>query len=147
MREVVNAFELAASPAVTWALLTGTAAWPAWSPNWRGLRGVLQPGERAFLDVIPQRPWLPASYPIHVDTVDAERELCWSGPTTAGRWLLRASHQFLLSPLPQGGTRLVHGEQFTGPLVPLVWPLLGPLVAWGHGALNEALRQRLGTPG
>lgn len=35
-----------------------------------------------------------------------------------------------------------HGEVFEGALVALPWPLLGPIIAENHAAVNQALQNR-----
>lgn len=75
--------------------------------------------------------------------VSPERRLAW-----LGRFLLPGlfdgAHSFTLEPLPDGRTRLVQSESFTGILVWFSRSLLKKTEA-GFRDMNTALQQRLTT--
>ena len=65
------------------------------------------------------------------------RELSWGGGI---RWLFWGNHSFILGPLADGSTRLLHTEVFTG-MVPRWVPLHG--IEEGYRGMNDALKRYL----
>ena len=72
---------------------------------------------------------------------EPEVELRWRG---ALFWpaLFAGEHFFLLKPLPSGGTRFQHGEDFRGLLLPLLGAQL-KRTAHGFVLMNQALKRRV----
>jgi hypothetical protein len=117
-----------ASPATVWAVLTDAAAYPTWSSGVERVEGTVTRGARikVFSEVSPGR-----AFPVTVATLDPP------GTTTAGTmtWrggmpfgVFRGVRTFRVEP-SDGGTRFSMREEFTGPLLPLIWksmPDLGP---------------------
>ncbi|MBX3246579.1 MAG: SRPBCC domain-containing protein [Myxococcales bacterium] len=120
-----------------WSVLADFASYDAWNPLVRRVRGRAEVG--AALDF--QLQVGPIRAPIDARVVRADgRELRWEGPRRRALSPLgRGSHYFRLEPATEGRTRLVHGEDFGGPLFALPWPLLGPRLEAGYAALNRAL--------
>ena len=138
-REAVTRIVIPASPEQVWAALRDLANYPQWNPvlrlrPWSG--DAPSVGGRAWLSlyVLP----LPVVVPVKFESASRER-LCWSG----GAWgIMRGTHYFELHEV-EGGTELVHGEEFRGLLVPLAWPLLEPQLQKLYSGLNEALAAHL----
>lgn len=82
------------------------------------------------------------SYPISLVTVDQARELRWQGGPGG---LIRGSHYFRLEPAGPAGdrTRFVHGEDFSGVAVPLLWPVLLRVIGSAYEGFNRELKQRV----
>ena len=49
-------------------------------------------------------------------------------------------HEFILEKTDSGKTRFVHREEFTGFLVPLIWPMLETNTRRGFEEMNTALK-------
>ena len=77
--------------------------------------------------------------PTRLVRVSPARELCWVGGL---RGVFRGQHYFRLERLEDGTTRLVHGERFSGALVPMVVGLSRPVLTRSYARLNEALKRR-----
>lgn len=125
-----------ASPAQVWDALLELDAYPRWNTvlglrPWR--RGRLRQGRRAWLVLKPFP--VPVVVPVVVEEASEGRELRWAG----GPWgLLRGHHFFRLREL-DGKTELVHGEQFEGLLLPLLWPRMEGELQRLYTSLNAAL--------
>jgi hypothetical protein len=52
-------------------------------------------------------------------------------------------HQFQLEPMGERRTRLIHGEVFSGLLVPLLWQNLDTQTRQGFEEMNNALKNRV----
>jgi hypothetical protein len=74
-----------------------------------------------------------------VCTLLPQREFRWSGTLLFAR-LFQGEHFFLLEPVSPQSTRLVHGESYTGLLVPLLRRQLERPTLQGFHAMNEALK-------
>ncbi len=72
------------------------------------------------------------------------KELRWIGKMGSTR-ILSGEHFFILTPNPDGSTRLTHGENYTGALVTIMKGSLdkNKNPAGGYEAFNHALKQRV----
>ncbi len=132
--------EVKASIAVGWRVLTDLAAYPEWNPMLRqvtgepvlnakwGLRVAKKLGSNETIGL-----------PAKVRVCLPEKELAWGGGVPG---VLDVHHYCRLQATPNG-FRLIHGEDFTGLLVPVLWPVIGKRVRHeNYVALNEAFRTR-----
>jgi hypothetical protein len=105
---------IAAPPERVWELLVDPAAHVDWNPTMRAVEGRFVPGERVRLTM--QTP-SGGAITFRPDVLVAEpgRELRWLGRLGLPR-VFDGEHYFLLVP-DDGGTRLIHGERFTGLLL------------------------------
>ena len=130
-----------APPEQVWAALRDLASYPRWNPvlslsPW----GADEPrvGARAWLKI--KLIAVPMLVPVVFESTSIER-LCWSG----GPWgLMRGEHYFELRAV-EGGTELVHGENFRGLLVPLLWPLMEPVLEELYTSINDGLAAYVGA--
>lgn len=141
MPEMMTTIEIDAPVARVWQELMDLAHWPHWNFAVRHLRGPIAEGRttRAELSVYG------LSIPIDVEIVriEPERELAWVGPRRTLRRLASGEHFFRLEALPGDRTRLVQGERFEGPAMPLLWRGLAPELHHLYGRSNEALKARI----
>ena len=113
-----------ASPETVWAILTDAPAYPVWDTGVDRVEGRIGPGEtiKVFSKLSPGR-----AFPVKVrDLVPGER-MVWSGGIPLG--LFKGERTFTLTPEGDSATRFAMREEFTGPLLPLIWksmPDLGP---------------------
>lgn len=136
-RRIQTQLEIDAPAGVVWKLLTDFEAMSSWNPFITSISGELKPGAKFSLQVTP--PGKPAMRfrPTVLD-VRPERELRWRGKLLVAG-IFDGEHYFLLEPVGEKRTRLVHGENFSGVLV---GPLSGMLAATQQGfdAMNAALK-------
>lgn len=127
---------IAATPTEVWNALSDVNSYRRWNPvlsirPWVGES--LRPGRRAWLSLELFR--VPLFVPVRVEIAEPNRELRWIG----GPWgLLRGRHYFELRELDDA-TELIHGEEFEGLLLPLMWPLMEPELDRLYRSINEAL--------
>jgi hypothetical protein len=138
MRTIEHTIDIQAPPARVWQLLIDTDRYQDWNPFIPRLSGRLAPGERLTLTVRPGRRTM--TFRPSVLAVEEGRLLRWRGRLGLPG-LFDGEHEFRLEPIPDGGTRFIQRETFTGLFVPL---MPGVLVdtATGFAAINTALRDR-----
>jgi putative acetyltransferase len=139
-RHIETTVLIDAPPDRVWETLTDFARMPDWNPFIRAISGPLQPGARLSVEIAP--PGAPAMrFQPTVVGVTPGRELRWRGSLLVPG-LFDGEHRFLLDPDGSGGTRLEHGESFSGVLAPLL--LRGAALEAtrdGFAAMNAALKQ------
>jgi hypothetical protein len=108
---------IAAPPAVVWRLLTDFAGYRRWNPMVFAADGPATAGSTATLHY-RSNVGIPLHFRVRITRADPERELRWLG----ARLGISGDHYFQLR-AEDGGTRLVHGEIFSGRLAGLLAPL------------------------
>ncbi len=137
MRTVAHAIDIPASPATVWQVLAQTDRYPEWNP-FMTISGRLAVGERVTVTIRPGRRTM--TFRPTVLAVEDGTLVRWRG--TAGvRGIFDGEHELRLEPGPDGGTRFVQREAFSGLLVPLLRRVLDDTEA-GFAEMNAALRDR-----
>ncbi|HZK52037.1 MAG TPA: SRPBCC domain-containing protein [Actinomycetota bacterium] len=113
-----------ASPQVIWAILTDAPRYPEWDAGVQRVEGSIAPGEKIKVtsEANPGR-----AFPVKVTEFSPDQKMTWSGGMPGG--LFKGVRTFTLSPQGNGTTRFTVREEYTGPLLPLIWrtmPDLGP---------------------
>jgi hypothetical protein len=113
-----------ASPDTIWAILTDAPRYSEWDSGIERVEGRIALGEtiKVFSKVNPGR-----AFPAKVTEFAPGRKMVWSGGMPLG--LFRGVRTFTLSPQANGATTFTMREEYTGPLLPLIWrsmPDLGP---------------------
>jgi hypothetical protein len=115
---------IAASPEALWAILTDAPAYSKWDSGVDKVEGSIAPGEKIKV-VSKANPG--RAFPVKVSEFEPGRRMVWSGGMPLG--LFKGVRTFTLSPQRDGSTRFSVREEYTGPLLPLIWrsmPDLGP---------------------
>ena len=115
MKHYETSAQIAAPPDVVWAVLTDGAGWSSWDSGVTGVEGRIQPGEKVTIrsEASPGR-----AFPVTVTTFEAPRRLEFSGGMPLG--LFRGVRTYTLTPTG-AGTRFDMREEYTGPLLGLIW--------------------------
>jgi len=116
-----------AGPDAIWAILTDAPGYASWDSGIERIEGRIAPGEtiKVFSTINPGR-----AFPAKVAEFSPGRTMVWSGGMPLG--LFKGVRTFTLSPQGSGATAFAMREEFTGPLLPLIWrtmPDLGPSFA------------------
>lgn len=134
--EVVTEHHIAAAPDKVWAALVDTARYPAWNPTIHWRSGTLAHGETVRFWILAGSVRVPLS--ARVDRWEDGRAFGWTGLAGFSRHLACGHHYFEVHSETEG-TRLVHGERFSG--LPFAFGtkwMAGKLLP-RYRAFNEAL--------
>ena len=142
MRELVTHVEVAAPPAVVWAVLTDFASYPSWNPFIREIEGPVHERGRLRVRLEPPGGRAMTFRPV-VRAVEPERELRWLGHVGLPG-LFDGEHRFTITPVGPDLVRFEQAERFSGVLVPLLARALVRTRA-GFEAMNQALKGRVET--
>ena len=115
MKHYDAAASIAAPPERVWAILTDAPAYAQWDSGVQKVDGAIAPGEKIKVvsEANPGR-----AFPVKVTRFDAHRAMEWSGGMPLG--LFKGVRTFTLTP-EDGGTRFTMREEYTGPLLPMIW--------------------------
>jgi len=138
--EVRTEVVIAASPPRIWAVLADLDSYASWNPFMVRITGKAIVGEKIVVEIqLPGGRRMKVKERVRVVTEPAE--LRWGGgPPIPG--LADGDHYFQLVDLGDGTTRVIHGETFTGLLVPVLKGMIAK-VARGFELTNAALKQRV----
>lgn len=123
MRHYESTALIEARPEAIWALLTDAPGYADWDSGVVRIEGTIAPQEKIKVvsEANPKR-----AFPVTVTGFAPGERMTWSGGMPLG--LFRGVRTFRLAP-EDGATRFTMREEYTGPMLPLVWrsmPDLGP---------------------
>jgi hypothetical protein len=140
MHEITTEIEIEATAEKVWTILLDFPSYPEWNPFVRSITGVAKAGDRLAIFVQPEGGKGMTFRPT-VLTVIPNQELRW-----VGRLLLPGifdgEHYFKISLVAPGRVKFVHGEKFSGVLVPFAKSRLDGGIKAGFLASNQALKAR-----
>ncbi len=132
---------IAAGPDAVWAVLSDSAGWPAWDSGVEAVEGRLAPGEKIK---IRTRATPGRSFAVKVTAWEPPCRLQFTGGMPMG--LFRGVRTYTVSGDTAGSTTFRLREEYTGPLVGLIWrsiPDLGP----SFEQFARGLKQRVESGG
>jgi hypothetical protein len=129
-----------ASPEQVWAALVDAAGYASWNSGVDKVDGRIAAGEKITVHaaVNPGR-----AFPVKVTDFHPASRMTWSGGMPLG--LFKGVRTFTLTPRGEG-TEFTVREEYTGPLLPLIWrsmPDLGP----SFDQFATGLKHRVETAG
>lgn len=124
-----------------WKILVDFKRYPLWNPFVKGILGNLVVGEKLTVQIAPPGKKEMIFLPTLI-TVKESREIRWVGKFLLSS-LFRGEHYFLLESINEKQTKFIHGEIFTGLLVPLMKKDLRGPTYQGFIQMNEALKKEL----
>lgn len=115
MKSYETSSTINASPDAIWAILSDGPGYAAWDSGVVGVEGRIAPGEKIKVtsEANPKR-----AFPVTVTEFEPGRSMIWSGGMPLG--LFKGVRTFRLVP-EDGATRFTMREEYTGPLLPLIW--------------------------
>jgi hypothetical protein len=124
-----------AAPDAVWSVLTDAAAYPTWDSGVERVEGTIAKDARikVFSHVSPGR-----AFPVRVSELETGRRMTWTGGMPLG--LFKGVRTFSLSPAGDG-TEFVMREEFSGPLLPLIWRTM-PDLQPSFDQFTNGLKQR-----
>jgi uncharacterized protein YndB with AHSA1/START domain len=131
--------EIAAPPEAVWAILTDGAAWSSWDSGVDSVDGRIADGETITIrsKAAPGR-----TFPVKVTSFDPPRTLVFSGGMPLG--LFKGVRTYRLT-AGDPGTRFEMREQYSGPLVPMMWRSM-PDLAPSFAQFATGLKARVERP-
>ncbi|WP_232497026.1 SRPBCC domain-containing protein [Agromyces humatus] len=136
---ITTRIDIAADPDTVWAVLTDFASYAEWNPFMSRVEGTPEVGSRLVVRLAPAGGRSMTFKPT-VLVATPGRELRWLGKLGFGG-LFDGEHFFVLDRDPDGGTRMTHGEKFSGILVSLMGGVKKN-AGDGFDAFNHALQHR-----
>ena len=127
MKSFEAASVIAASPDSIWAILIDGAHYPDWDSGVLSVEGRIAPGE--IIKVVSAAN-ADRTFPVKVSEFTAGRSMTWSGGMPLG--LFKGVRTFTLTSAGDGTTRFLVREEYSGPLLSMMWrsmPDLGPSFA------------------
>jgi hypothetical protein len=136
MKSYDVAATIAATPDAVWAVLADTPGWQTWDSGVRRVEGNLALGEKVKVvtEASPDR-----AFPVKVTELDPGRRMVWTGGMPLG--LFKGVRTYTLSP-DGDATRFSMREEYTGPLLPLIWRTM-PDLAPSFQQFATGLKQRV----
>ena len=140
MRSIETASSWPLPPPSSGTVLTDLERYAEWNPFVLEAAGEAAVGAQLRVRIRPEGGRAMTLRPT-VTAVDPGRRFAWLGRLWGVPGLFEGAHRFELEPV-DGGTRLVHAEDFRGMLVPLMTGSLEKGSRAGFEAMNAALARR-----
>lgn len=125
-----------------WRHLADFSRYPDWNPVFTRVAGSLCPGALLRVTVRPL-PFLFVPFTARITDLEEGSAFTWQARLLFG--LLIGTHTFRVEPLASGRCTLRQREWFSGPLAPLLRPLLHLPLSAAYRRLHLALGQRAAT--
>jgi len=139
--QIHTEIDIDASPESVWRILRDLDHYEDWNPFIVSAAGLIAVGESLTARIQP--PGSKAStFKPTVTEVDPEHTFEWLGRLVLPG-VFDGRHRFELEATPNGGTRLVHSESFSGVLVRLLRKSLDNQTMQGFNEMNVALKARV----
>jgi hypothetical protein len=126
-----------AAPEKVWEILTDASRYPEWNPAVDRVEGDIAPGRKIklFVPISPGR-----AFRLTVAEFQPPHRMVWTGGMPLG--LFRGVRTFTLTPsAADGTTEFRMREEFTGPMLPLIWRSM-PDFSGAFAEFAEGLKQR-----
>jgi hypothetical protein len=139
MRHFETSTTIDAAPKRVWDVLADTARWSDWDSGVLGVEGEAGEGNSIKIrsELNPKR-----SYPVKVIEFERPRRMAWRGGVPLG--LFTGIRSYTLTPEGEGRTRFDMREEFSGPLLPLIWRTM-PDMTDSFRQFATGLKQRAET--
>src|SRR5688572_15245774 len=108
--------QIAANPEAIWAILTDAAGLSTWDSGVQRVEGRIAPGETitVYSEASPGR-----AFPVKVVDFTPGPTMRWSGGMPLG--LFKGERTFTLAPQGDGSTRVTVREEYSGPMLGMMW--------------------------
>ena len=140
MRELRTEIDIRATAEDIWKILMDFERFPEWNPFVRSITGEAKGGAGLKVRIEPEGGMGMTMTPMVIAAVETKK-FAWKGKLLfAG--LFDGQHEFILEDEGDGRTKFVHREEFSGILVPILWPMLEKNTTRGFNDMNAALKKR-----
>lgn len=129
-----------ADPDIVWDVLMDFYNYEEWSPFIKRIEGEPEVGNKLKVRM-QHTEGKEMTFKPRVLVKEKSREFRWLGKVGPGG-LFNGEHYFIIEPAGEKRTRFVHGERFTGLLVPMLWRSLNTDTRRGFMEFNKAIKER-----
>ena len=140
-KELTTEIEIEASAERVWDIFTDFDSYPEWTGIFRYPRGHLDAGRKLEVVITPRDSRGMTFRPMLLKA-EARRELRWKGNLLLPG-IFDGEHYFEIEEIGEGRVRFLHGEIFTGFLVPWLWRDLDTGTRSGFERFNRDLKKRV----
>jgi hypothetical protein len=137
-KDLRTEIEINASAEKVWQVLTDFESFPKWNPFVIKVLGQPKEGEQLEIEVQLPESRLLKFTPL-ILKAEPNKELRWVGTMSLGSF--RGEHFYQIEALSENKVRFIHGEHFSGWMVPLIWAMVGKQTQKGYLIMNEALKK------
>lgn len=139
-RHLVTEVTINATPAQVWNVLTDFENYPEWNPFIKEFKG--NPATDKKVSVFIQPPGQKGMrFTPEIKVWEPNKHFAWKGKVMF-KGIFDGEHHFELEALPNGTTKLIQHEYFSGILVPIMKKSLQNETKQGFEALNLAIKER-----
>jgi hypothetical protein len=136
--QIQTVIDIDACAADIWQVLVDFDAYPDWNPMLGKVKTRLEEGAQVRLEVLRDQ-GKPLTLTANITSLIDSEEVFWRGGNAL---VISGEHYFRIEELDKQHSRLHHGENFKGLLIPLLRPTLRKAFAL-YEAMNVALKQRV----
>jgi len=137
MKQIETEILINAAPARVWSILTDFEHHPTWNPFIKSISGEQVPGEKLTVFMQPPDGSGMTFKPV-VLVFTENKEFRWKGKLGVSG-IFDGEHYFKLIDQHNGQTKFIHGEKFSGILIPFMGAILNQTKD-GFELMNQALK-------
>lgn len=139
MKEIETEILIHATPETVWKVLMNFDQYPKWNPFIISISGSQEAGRKIKVQIQPPGGSAMTFTPT-ILVCDRNKELRWLGKLGI-KGIFDGEHYFLLEPAGENQTRFIHGERFSGLLIPFMRNVLAG-TQQGFELMNKALKEK-----
>lgn len=123
-----------------WKTLIDFDAYNDWNPFLRNVKADFRPGGKVKFNAVVKGRKL--KFVAKFNRIEEEAYFAWGGEDSPISFIVNGNHYFELRKLDEERTLLIHGEDFTGLIIPAISLLLNQSKS-AYKDLNNALKERV----
>lgn len=140
-RAISTEVEIAAPPPEVWAKITDINGWSDWNPTVTKIGGAAVKGEMLDITISAEDGSDGPNYLAMIVELEEPKTFRWRAKMMSEA-VFKNDRIFTLEPT-ETGTRLIHSEEFSGMMVPIMWGFFETGVPKILGDMNAALKSTL----
>ncbi|MEA1902363.1 MAG: SRPBCC domain-containing protein [Actinomycetota bacterium] len=140
MKRLSTEVEIAATPEKVWEVLTDLDSYEEWNAHIVSASGNVAKGDRLDLEMTTPKGKKMRFTPFVTEAIP-NRSFEWLGKLGL-KGVFDGRHRFDLEPTAKG-IRLIHGEEFTGVLSPMIFRMIGDQTRADFETMNAGLKERV----
>jgi hypothetical protein len=138
MKNIQTEILILADTAKVWDVLMNFDSYPKWNPFITSISGERKLGNRLTVSINPPG-GKGMTFKPNILTLEANKEFRWKGKLGING-IFDGEHYFILESVDKDITKFIHGEKFSGLLVPFVRKMLDKTQK-GFQLMNESIKK------